>query len=372
MRVLIASDDQLLAQRAQTVLVEQGFDCPAGHLVPLDSIADRSGLAHPDLIVFVLPGDPRAGLPTLRETRNTLPHVRVLALGPATDPKLILETLKQGADEFLDRESAEPELSSALDRYRSLHIRREEGPKAGRVIALLAPSGGSGSSTLAASISTVLAQEHGDCGLIDLRLGVGDLAAMFDLRPVRTLADLCEHVTRLDQSLFEQFLVRHASGVWLLAAPSQTADLSRVTSKGVRRALALARVRFSHVVVDMGNFLTGEQIEALWQADWVLLILRLDYTSVRNTRRMIDAMTELGIARERMRLVVNGLGQRRQLDVNEAETAVGLKVHHHVPYDAAAVNAAINSGVPVALQGRFRRITRSIKALAHSVNGAAR
>jgi pilus assembly protein CpaE len=175
----------------------------------------------------------------------------------------------------------------------------------------------------------------------------------------------------LDQSLFEQFLVRHASGVSLLAAPSLPADLARVTCKGVRRALALARVRFSHVVVDMGNILTGEQIEALWQADWILLVLRLDYTSVRNTRRMIDAMTELGIGRDRMRLVVNGLGQRRQLEVAQAEAAVGIKIHYQVPYDAAAVHAAINSGVPVVLHCSYRKITRSIKTLAHSVDGVA-
>jgi pilus assembly protein CpaE len=295
--------------------------------------------------------------------------VHVLALGPATDPKLILETLKQGADEFLDWQNVEPELAGALERFRSQYVRREVGPKSGRVIALVSPSGGSGSSTLAASISTVLALEHGDCGLIDLRLGVGDLAPMFDLRPARTLADLCEHVTRLDQSLFEQFLVRHASGVWLLAAPSQPADLSRVTCKGVRRALAAARVRFSHVVVDMGNVLTGEQVEALWQADWILLVLRLDYTSVRNTRRAIDAMVELGIARDRMRLVLNACGQRRQLELEQAEVAIGMKAAHCIPYNAAVVHGAVNHGEPIVLRRSFSRINRNIRTLALSVNG---
>jgi len=369
MKILIASNDPPLAQRVQSVLADQGLDCPTGHVVPLDLMADRSGLAHPDVIVFVLPDDAPAGWSALLETRNTLPHVRVLALGPATDPKLILETLKQGADEFLDRQSLESELAGALERHRAQHVRREARPQAGRVVALLSPSGGSGSSTLAASISVVLAQEEGDCGLLDLRLGVSDLAPMFDLRPARSLADLCDHVTRLDQSLFEQFLVRHASGVWLLAAPGRMADVGRVTCKGVRRALALARVRFSHVVVDMGNLLTGEQIEALWQADWILLVSRLDFTSVRNTRRTIDAMTELGIGRDRMRLVVNGAGQQRQLAVEQAEAAIGMKVHHQVPYDAASVHSAINSGVPLVLHRRLRAITRSIKTLARSVNG---
>jgi pilus assembly protein CpaE len=138
----------------------------------------------------------------------------------------------------------------------------------------------------------------------------------------------------------------------------------------VQRALALGRVRFPYVVVDLGSTFADEQVEALWQADVILLVLRLDYTSVRNTRRIIDTIAGLGIDRERIRLVVNGYRQRRQLELEQAEAAVGMKIAHHVPHDAATVNLAINNGVPVVLQSRFSRITRNIRALAHSVNGA--
>jgi pilus assembly protein CpaE len=222
----------------------------SGHL---DSAADRSGLLRPELVALMMPSDWKAGLTVLRETRSVVPHARVLVLGPANDPKRILETLKLGADEFLDRETVEAELAGALGRFQAASQRADSGPGGGRIIAVLAASGGSGASTLAAGISTVLAQQHGQAGLIDLRLGVGDQTAMFDLRPSRTLTDVCDQLARLDQSLFEQFLTRHSSGVHLLAAPIVSTEADRVTAKGVRRALALARVRFPAVVVDMSN-----------------------------------------------------------------------------------------------------------------------
>jgi pilus assembly protein CpaE len=356
-RVLIASDDQAVAQRMRGVMVEHGVECPAGHLVPLDSAADRSGLLRPELVTLVMPPDWKAGWAVLRETRSVVPHARVLVLGPANDPKRILETLKQGADEFLDREAAEAEMAGALGRFQAASQRTDSGPSGGRIIAVLAASGGSGASTLAAGISTVLAQEHGQAGLIDLRLGVGDQTAMFDLRPSRTLTDVCDHLARLDQSLFEQFLTRHPSGVHLLAAPIVSAEADRVTAKGVRRALALARVRFPCVVVDMSNILTAEQVEVLWQADQILLVARLDYTSVRNTRRAIDAMAELGISRDRMRLVLNACGQRRQLEVEQAEVAIGLKAAQCIPYNAAVVHSAVNHGEPVVMRRSFSRIS---------------
>jgi pilus assembly protein CpaE len=358
-----------MAQRIRGVLVEHGMDCPAGHLVPLDVVADRSGLLRPELVALSMPLDWNTGLAALRETRSVVPAARVLVLGPADDPKRILETLKQGADEFLDRETVEAELAGALGRFRAVAQRADAASSGGRIIAVLGASGGSGASTLAAGISAVLAQEHGQTALIDLRLGVADQTAMFDLRPTRTLADVCDHLARLDNSLFEQFLTRHATGVHLLAAPVRSADVERVTAKGVRRALALARVRFPCVLVDMSNVLSAEQVEVLWQADLILLVVRPDYTSVRNTRRTIDTMAELGIGRERMRLVLNGCGQGRQLEVKQAEAAIGIRVAQCVPYNAAAVHMAVNGGQPVVLRRCFSKINRTIRTLAYSVNG---
>jgi Flp pilus assembly CpaE family ATPase len=119
----------------------------------------------------------------------------------------------------------------------------------------------------------------------------------------------------------------------------------------------------------MGSTLGAEQIEALWQADAILLVVRLDYTSIRNGRRMVDAMTDLGIARDRMRLVLNGYGQRRQLEVEQAEAAIGMKAVHRVPYDAAAVNLAVNGRDSGRAEMPLFENHEASAALAHSVNG---
>src|SRR5439155_66987 len=83
----------------------------------------------------------------------------------------------------------------------------------GRAIALLAPSGGSGSSTLAVNVAVSLAREHKSAALFDLKLQAGDLAALLDLKPNHTLADLCQNSARMDRAMFERSLVRHSSGV---------------------------------------------------------------------------------------------------------------------------------------------------------------
>jgi pilus assembly protein CpaE len=133
--------------------------------------------------------------------------------------------------------------------------------------------------------------------------------------------------------------------------------------------LAMGRMRFPYVVADVDNGLGESQLEALWQSDVVVLVLRPDYTSVRNTRRLLDSFAEWGIGLEHVQLVINGYGGRRQLRLREAEKALGLKITHRIRSDPARVNGAINRGIPVPLYYPGAGVSRGIAALATSVNG---
>jgi pilus assembly protein CpaE len=271
-------------------------------------------------------------------------------------------------DDYLDESDLDAELTAAIGRWRASKAHQEE---AGRVIALLAPSGGCGSSTLAANIATVLAGQHRSAALIDLKLHTGDLAALLDLKPTYTLADLCMNVARMDRALFERSLVRHSSGVSLLAPPRHFDDIARITPNGVHQALVLAKALFPYVLVDLDNSFRPEQVETLRQADLILVVIRLDFVSLRNTRRALEHLERLGISRERVRVVVNRYGQPKEVPPAKAEEALGMKVFHYVPDDPKAVNRANNNGVPVVLEAPRAAVSRSVMKLAHGVNGWA-
>ena len=369
MRILIACDHEEEGRRVAEVLAACGPESPSAQIVPLELAADRASRLVPELLVIVLPEEPEAGLGPLRETCNTVRGTHVLVVGPATDAKFVLSTLHQGADEYLDQGNLETDLTGALVRLKLRQAVPENPSEAGKVIACLGPSGGSGTSTIAANLGIVLAGKGKECGLVDLRLAAGDLASVLGLKPRYTLADVCDRLDRMDQSMFEQFFVRHASGVHLLAAPHEFGQIPKVSSQAVRRTLALARVRFPYVVVDLDNAFSGEQVEALWQSDVILLVLRLDYTSVRNVRLAMDHMAELGIGLERVRLVANFYGESRQLGARQAEEALGMRIAHYVPSDPARVNSAVNRGVPVVTQKPSAKISRSLRDLAASLNG---
>lgn len=369
MRILMASDNENTAQRVQRALAYNGLDCPCADVVKLELAADRASRLIPDLLLFVLPSDDSVGVELLRQTVGMV-HGKVFAIGRSDDPKLILSALHNGADEYLDISSLEEDLAAALARMKAREMSAQvERRAAGRIIAVLGPSGGSGTSTLSTNIAVSYAMRHGSSGLVDLKLGAGDLSALLDVRPQHSIADLCRNLERLDRSMFEQFFSAHDSGTHLLAAPYDPNEVFAVDAKGVRQMLAMSRARFPYVLLDVGSDLGDVQIEALWQSDILLIVLRLDYISLRNARRTMDRLIALGLGTERVQFVANGCGVPKQLSIAQAEQALEMKIKYFIPNDPRRVNGAVNSGVPVVMQHPGAKVSKSLAKLADGLNG---
>ncbi|MCO6458917.1 MAG: hypothetical protein J5I93_26725 [Pirellulaceae bacterium] len=360
---LVAGDDQRTAQRIRHLLIRSGLECPEPNVVGLDLAVDRASRFPPELAVVALAGDPRSGLATISELEK-ISQAFLIALGPASDPQLILRALQGGADVYLDESRLDTELAEAVVRFKNRQIKRREVQQSGHVTVVLGSSGGSGTSLVAINLAAGLARQHGRVCLVDLCLTTGDLASLLDVHPTYTLADLCENVGRLDSTMFAQFLVPHEAAIHLLAAPRNPHESRLVTAKGVGQALVHARRQFPQTIVDLDNSVGREQLEALRQATSILLLVRLDYTSIRNTRLTLENLKEAGVGLARVRLVVNRFGQSHQVRISEAEKALGMKVSHVLPDDPARINRSVNNGVPVVLQHPGARISRRLVQLA--------
>ena len=365
MRAFVVSNHEQISDRVQQVLIREGHECLSAHLVRYHQAADHLAKADPEVLVMVLSPDPAGGLALLEHLGNAA-KAPVLMVGPMADSRLILQAVRGGVSDYVNEADLESELPAALRR-----LRTEAAVQAqpGRTIALLAPSGGSGSSTLAVNMATVLAKEHKSALLVDLKLQSGDLAALMDLRPTHTLAELCQNAERMDRVMFERSLVVHSSGVRLLAPARSLADVVYVSAEGVKQAMRLARNLFPYVVVDLDHTFLDEQIQALREADVILLILRLDFTSLRNGQRGIEHLARLDIDRERIRIVVNRFGQPKEVPAAKAEEALGMRIFHYVPDDSKTINRANNIGVPAVLESPSAKVCRSLTQLVTSVNG---
>jgi pilus assembly protein CpaE len=367
-RVMIASDDELRARQVDELLAKQGLPVASGLVVSLDLAADRASRTNPDMLVLVLGSDFDAAVSVVRQTRNSC-TAYIIAVGPADDAKLILRCLHEGADEYLDQARFSEDLPGALARFGAKRSLQGSRAASGKVISVIGASGGAGASTIAANIAGLLAKQERTCGLVDLRLEAGDQAALLGLAPQHTLAEFCANAGRIDRNVLDQMFCRHPSGLELLAAPWDPRQASLVTPQSLRLLLALSRAKFQYLLMDLDNRLAEVQVEALWQSDLILAVTRLDFLSVRNARRLLDRLMEMGIEPSRIRIVANRYKQPRELTKAQAESALGAKITSFVIDDAGRVNLSANEGKLVAIQSRWSTISRNLGELAASVNG---
>jgi pilus assembly protein CpaE len=366
----VASNDTTIANQVRTILVQLRQECPASHVLRLDTAVstlesfasveskDPTANESKNIVLIVLSPAPEDALTVVRELRRRT-TVRILAVGPTTDTKLVLRAMREGASEYLDQSELQAELPEALQRL--------EAGTSGRIIGVLAPSGGGGGSTIAVNVATVLAQNHHRCALIDLKLEAGDLAPLLDLKPNHTLSDVCQNLERLDYSLLQSCLCQCESGVQLLAAPARIADVPGVTPEAVDLILSLICRHFPIVVLDLDHTFRAEQRRAILRLDIIVLVLRLDFISLRKTRITLDFLQEIGVPAQKIRIVANRVGEPNQLTPTQVEESLGIKIANVIPDDQKTVNRSSNNGIPVVLQAPSAKVSRSLSDLASSL-----
>jgi pilus assembly protein CpaE len=202
-----------------------------------------------------------------------------------------------------------------------------------------------------------------------MKLEAGDLAALLDLKPTFTLADISRNASKLDRVMFERSLVKHESGLALLAAPHHLDDASLVKHEGISQAMTLARAAFPFVVADIDHSYREEQRVVLRQSDLILIPFRLDFASLRNVRRALEFLIGLDIDAEKVLLVVNRYGQAHEVPAGKAAEALGREISHFVPEDTKAVNRANNHGVPLVIEAPTSKVAKSFYQLAAMVDG---
>jgi pilus assembly protein CpaE len=367
MLCLIASDTQGIASEVRRALLERGGECPLANLVSIDSAAEAAARMErePDVVFFAVNGDADRCLAAVEAMRRQT-KAKLVAVGSADDPRLILRMVHAGAADFVD---AEGNLASGLDELMNrLQSRANSAAAQGRLITILSPSGGAGCSFLAVNLAAALAKSAGRCVLCDFDLRQGDLASLLNLKPPHTIIDICRNLQRLDPQVFQQSLAEHACGVHLLAGPHTYDDVLQITETAAEKIVSMARASFPFVIVDLEDFFHREQFRVLQLSDIVFVVLRAEFVSVRNTRRTLDYLASVGVDAGKIRLVVNQFGRPNELSKAQAAGALQMEVAHYIPYDPNKVVQSINLGVPLVLEFPRAKPSHAICEIAGSLS----
>ena len=287
----------------------------------------------------------------IRDLLSTSPNLEVFLTASRTDPQLLLEAFRVGAKEFLPqpltRQDVEPALTRFEERFRGRAAEAED--QAGRVVCVIGARGGVGTSTVATNLATSVqqARQRESVVLVDLDMHGGDLELFLDLHASQGLQHLSKDISRLDETIVRSSLVKHSSGLHLLASGYEGFDEVETTAGSTMRVISLLRSMHRHVLVDCGHVLESSVKEALDCSDQIIVVTTLSLPTIRRTKRLLDAFGAAQYPAGKVRVVVNRYVNDQKELLKETEDMLGVRMAGLIPNDYGTAREAIDHGKPL-------------------------
>jgi pilus assembly protein CpaE len=366
--VIVATDNE---QRALLQVLVDGTSvartvqtCSSFPVAAADPVSRRVRTANPDVTLVDIPGDnPTLALRAIELLHQEMPEAAIFAIGNLKQPQVIVNAMRAGAREYVERPTTTTDLLEAFVRLSAAQRRNRQEGLRGKVFSVLNAKGGNGATTVAVNLALALQSSYGQTALVDLA-PLGHAALHMNLKPVFNVADATRNLHRMDASLLESYMTRHSGGLQLLAGSNAPASMDSSTAEFVRLFDMLV-THYRYVVVDGSSRFDAASRLIASLSETVLLVACSDVASLWSAARVNEYLGESG-GRERVRLVLNRYRKVPGFSEADAEAAVGAKLLWRVPNQYFAISTAIDRGTPV-MDQRSSEIARCFAALAQEL-----
>ncbi|HEY0709877.1 MAG TPA: P-loop NTPase [Polyangia bacterium] len=291
--------------------------------------------------------------------------VGVVVVGASKDPDLILAAMRAGAREFVVVSDG-PELCRAV----AAQARpTEAASELGNLITIFPTRGGVGATTIAANVAGAMARRRADVCLLDFDLYLGDVLSFLDLPGSYSMTDVITNMRRLDRELLDTSIVRHASGVRVLAQSGKVEEAEGVRASDAAALLDFLRRHYSYLVVDGIAGFDELSLSILDASQQIVMVLTQDVPAVRSTKRCLDLFRRLGYDDRKIKLVLNRYQRSSKITADVIADTVGLPIAHTLSNDFASAIDSINRGMLLEDVAPRSPFTRDLEDLAPLLMG---
>jgi DNA-binding response OmpR family regulator len=303
-KILIVDDDVNALKLIGYTLHREGYEIIAAQSGQEALVKAQE--EEPQLVILdiMMPGiDGYEVCRRLRATPQTaqVPVIMLTAKGQVEDKVAGFEA---GADDYLTKPVIPAEL---VERVKALLLRSTyAAPTKAKSIAFIGAKGGVGVTTLAVNLAITLAQMDKQVILLDLQPYSGAVALQLGISPVNTIADLLEReVTSLSQSVVEDSVIRHPSGIRILpAAPGLQSMRGEMTLPHLEAILSTLETVAQYLILDMGSQLSPPIQWVLAKCSQVILVTEPDQIALTLTQRALDSLQALDVKGNQIGIVV--------------------------------------------------------------------
>lgn len=288
----------------------------------------------------------------------------IIALGPDNDVGLYRSLINAGATDYLVKPITGQDLRRTILSISHTDVAADE-RRSGSVVVVIGARGGVGSSSLAAGIAWLLANEFDrHAALVDLDLHFGTAALSFDVDPGSGLRNALEDPDRIDSLLVASALVNCGDNLYILGGEEPIDEAVHVDSEALGRLLEELRQVVDTVVVDLPRNRIANHIKLLSEADGIALVTDLSIAGLRDALRIRKAI-ERSVGHPNFKIVANRMGHAKggELAIAEFEKSLEAKIDYQVNEVPQAAKAAMD-GKPLTAGMQHKPSAAAIRSLA--------
>ena len=375
-RILVVDDDPNIQRLLSYTLKQEGYEVS----IAADGAegVKRWSAEHPDLMLLdvMLPKlDGYQVASKIRAEEGPNEHVPIIILTAEADIEQKVRGLRAGADDYQIKPFHPAELLARIKSLLARFAPRDAlvgRPPLGRVLAFYGAKGGVGTTTICINTAIALHREIGrsKVALVDGNLQFGDHRVFLDLGLDRkSIVDVVT-ATSIDAEIIRSVLVKHDSGVDLLLAPPspETAELVNAQQHHMAQIVEHLRSLYDYVVIDIDKRLDENNLDVITAADILFVVMTADLSCLKNVRLVLETMTQLGVEKDKVQLVLNRSNAFTGINVKNAEGALKRKIDYQIVNEYRGAISALNSGAPFMFTKADSLLGRSVIDFARGID----
>lgn len=258
--------------------------------------------------------------------------------------------MKIRVNDFLVKPLATSDLVRAVNN--ALKQPGEDAQVEPQFLAFMPASGGVGSTVMALESAQILNKYGRKLGrttcVVDLNFQHGSCAEYLDIEPRFDIREIENAPERLDRQLLDVMLSRHASGLSVIAAPGQPAEMRSFKAALVVRLLDLVSAYFDYVVIDLPRIWFPWTQTVILGSNRLFIIADMTVPSIRHARRLMNAVDDKAGSQADRYYLINRVDRRASasgLNWSDVEHALGEKLAGGIPNNYQLVRQAVDRGV---------------------------
>lgn len=300
---------------------------------------------------------------------DRFPQISVFATSTDKSADTILKVMRAGATEYLLKPVSDVDLIAALQKLGRLWIAKAPAEaQFGKIFTFFSPKSGVGNTTIAVNLATNIYELTKEPTIIvDLDLSAGDISTFLNIKPNYTISDVTTNISRLDKSFLKGVISMHESGIHILAEPQKVEEAITISGHDIKKVLGLLKTMFKYIIIDTEPSFNERTLSAIEMSDMLILTLILSLPNIKNMKRFIVYLDNIGYKKDKIKLLVNRYIKKGDIKIEDAEKVLGLPIQWHIPNEYSISMAAINKGIPLSMYEPKSKLNLSIREIAQEI-----